>query len=208
MDDRPFYVLGVSGSPRCTGNTDILIEHCLKGAAAQGAVTEKVHLRDYQIQPCVGCEQCRRAGTCTKLHDGMQLLYPKIERAQGLVLGSPTHHYNVTAWVKAFIDRLYPYYEFSSQRPGPWSSRLAEQRREAVIFEVCEQADPSEASLTLAALRMPLEALGYKVRDAISAKGHFEKGAVCGDKGVLGVAFSAGEKLARKRARNDSGPLC
>jgi multimeric flavodoxin WrbA len=134
----------------------------------------------------------------------MQLLYPKIERAQGFILGSPTHNYNVTAWVKAFIDRLYPYYEFSGQRPGPWRSRLAEQGREAVIFEVCEQDDPSEVSLTLAALRMPLEALGYAVRDEFSATGHFGKGVVRGDEGVLQATFSAGERLAGKCDRECS----
>lgn len=207
MDDYPFHVLGVSGSPRPGGNTDILLEHCLNGAASRGATTEAIHLRDYLIHPCVGCEQCRRAETCTKFYDGMQLLYPKIERAQGIVLGSPTHHYNMTAWVKAFIDRLYPYYEFSSQRPGPWRSRLAEQGREAVIFEVCEQADPSEASLTLAALRMPLEALGYAINDELSITGHFGKGAVRSDEGALGAAFSAGEKLAGRRIKSAPQPF-
>ena len=203
MDDHPFHVLGVSGSPRPGGNTDLLLEHCLEGAESQGATTESIHLRDYLIHPCVGCEQCRRAETCTRFYDGMQLLYPKIERAQGIVLGSPTHNYNVTAWVKAFIDRLYPYYEFASQRPGPYRSHLAEQGREAVIFEVCEQTDPSEASLTLAALRMPLEALGYAIREEFSALGHFGKGAVRSDEGALGAAFSAGEKLAGKMIGGD-----
>ncbi len=196
MDERPIHILGISGSPRPQGNTDILVEACLRGAASRGGTTEVVALRDYLIHPCVGCERCRREKTCAKLHDGMQLLYPLVERARGLVLGSPTHHYNVTAGVKAFIDRLYPYYDFSRQRPGPWKSRLGGQGRRAVTLEVCEQSDPRESSLTLQAMRMPLEALGYAVTGELSARGFFRRGAVRGDQELLRKAFVSGERLA------------
>ena len=51
--------------------------------------------------------------------DGMSLLYPKIIDARGLVLVSPTHNYNITAIMKAFIDRLYCFYNFDNKnRPG------------------------------------------------------------------------------------------
>ncbi|MDF1554317.1 MAG: flavodoxin family protein [Deferrisomatales bacterium] len=189
-------ILGVSGSPRKGGNTDALLDRAAISARSAGASMELVHLRDYVIQPCVGCEQCRKDLTCTRFYDGMHLLYPKIEQAKGLVLGSPTHHYNVTAWVKAFIDRLYPYYEFSRQRPGPWRSRLSGQGRVAVTFEVCEQCDPSESSFTLAALRKPLEALGYETLAEISVLGHFRKAAVREDPAALERVSSAMKRMA------------
>ena len=37
----------------------------------------------------------------------------------------PINHYKITAWMKTFTDRLYCFYEFGEQRPGPWSCRLA-----------------------------------------------------------------------------------
>lgn len=172
-----------------------MLEQCLSGVRARGATTEVVQLRDYLIHPCVGCEKCRKAKTCTKFHDGMQVLYPKIERAAGVVLASPTHHYNVTAWVKAFIDRLYPYYEFSRWRPGPWRSRLAGQGRGAVTLAVSEQSDPSETRLTLEAMRLPLEALGYAVHGEVSATGHFGRAVVRRDEKALAAAAAAGETL-------------
>ena len=89
-------ILGIGGSPRRGGNSDIILRHILKGARS-GAVAEEVQLRDYQFQPCIGCERCRKDKRCTGLQDGMQLIYPKIEEAAGLVLISPVYSYNVTA---------------------------------------------------------------------------------------------------------------
>jgi multimeric flavodoxin WrbA len=43
----------------------------------------------------------------------MGLLCPEIEESKALILGSPTYNYNVTDPMKAFIDRLYPYYNFT-----------------------------------------------------------------------------------------------
>jgi multimeric flavodoxin WrbA len=82
-------VLGIGGSPRKGGNSDILLQRLLKGARDEGAATEEVLLRDYQFQPCIGCERCRKDKRCTGLQDGMQLIYPKILEAGGMVVISP-----------------------------------------------------------------------------------------------------------------------
>ncbi|HII06815.1 MAG TPA: flavodoxin family protein [Methanotrichaceae archaeon] len=189
-------ILGVGGSPRKDGNTDILLDSFLKGAESAGAETKKVQLRKYSIEPCIGCEACRKAGTCTQFHDGMGQLYPEIEEAKGLILGSPTYNYNVTAPMKAFIDRLYPYYNFADERPGPYSSKLGNQGRKALVFTVCEQVKIEEMGFALEALGMPLKALGYDVLDKFIAPGCFEKGAVSKDGDLLKKAFEAGRKLA------------
>ncbi|MDG6243521.1 MAG: flavodoxin family protein [Methanolobus sp.] len=120
-------IIGVGGNPRNNGNTDILLDHFLMGAESEGGNTKKVLLRNYSIESCIACEACRKAGTCIRFHDGMELLYPEIEEAKGIILGSPTYNYNITAPMKAFIDRLYPYYDFSDERPGPYSSKLEDQ---------------------------------------------------------------------------------
>jgi multimeric flavodoxin WrbA len=73
----------------------------------------RIQIKEYSIEPCIGCEGCRKAGTCIKFHDGMGLLCPEIEESKALILGSPTYNYNVTDPMKAFIDRLYPYYNFT-----------------------------------------------------------------------------------------------
>ncbi|AKB18430.1 flavodoxin family protein [Methanosarcina sp. WWM596] len=189
-------ILGVSGSPRKGGNTDVLLDSFLKGAESAGAETKKVLLREYSIESCIGCEACRKAGTCIRFHDGMELLYPEIEAAKGLILGSPTYNYNVTAPMKAFIDRLYPYYNFTDERPGPYSSKLGDQGRKALVFTVCEQEKLEEMGFTLEALGMPLEALGYDVLEKFLATGCFAKGAVSKNEALLEKAFESGNKLA------------
>ena len=132
-------ILGLSGSPRAGGNTDTLLEQFLNGAKETGAEVETLYLRNYRINYCIGCEQCRRDKTCTRFEDGMRLLYPKIEESQGVIIGSPTHNYNITAITKAFIDRLYPYYDFTDGAPRGWASRLAGHNRMSLVFTVGEQ---------------------------------------------------------------------
>ena len=189
-------VLGIGGSPRKNGNTDILLNHIIKGVKQRNLAAEQILLRDYQFQPCIGCEKCRRDRICTGLHDGMSLLYPKIVQARGLVLVSPVHNYNVTAWIKAFIDRLYCFYAFIDERPRGWSSRLALQGRKAVIAAVCEQASKRDLGFTLEAMRRPLEALGYEIVDELAVLSIFDRGKIRDDPTVLSQATSLGSALA------------
>jgi multimeric flavodoxin WrbA len=179
VNNAVIKVLGIGGSPRKGGNSDILLEHILKGSEKAGAATEAIRLRDYQYSPCIGCERCRKDNQCRGQQDGMQLIYPKVIESKGLVLISPTHNYNVTAWMKAFIDRLYCFYTYTDDRPRNWSSHLAGQGRKAVIAAIGEQAIPKEATgLTLDAMRLPIEALGYEVIDHIAVIGIFDKGKI------------------------------
>ncbi|WP_319506970.1 flavodoxin family protein [uncultured Methanolobus sp.] len=189
-------ILGIGGSPRKKGNTDILLDNFLKGAESAGAKTKKIILRTYSIESCIGCEACRKSGKCTKFHDGMELLYPEIEDCKGLILGSPTYNYNVTSAMKTFIDRLYPYYNFTDDRPRQYSSKLAGQNRKAIVFSVCEQLEIKEMGFALEAMEMPLEALGYEVIEKFPVTSYFDRGAVSKDVDILKKAFEAGNNLA------------
>jgi len=97
-------VLGLFGSPRRGGNTDILLEEALKGAEMEGAEVERLHLTDFNIIPCRECLQCSNDGKCIILDD-MQKVYPKLLEADIIILASPVFFYGVTAWAKALIDR-------------------------------------------------------------------------------------------------------
>ena len=192
-------ILGIGGSPRKHGNTDVLLGRVLGGAEKGGVKAEAVYLRDYQYQPCIGCEGCRKGNQCIGLKDGMQLIYPKIMESHGLVVISPTHNYNVTAWIKAFIDRLYCYYSYTDDHPRGWSSKLAGQGRKAIIGTIGEQTDPEEAiGLTMQAMRLPLSALGYEVIGELPVIGIFHKGKVREDEETLRRAETLGSELARR----------
>ncbi|MCF8032413.1 MAG: flavodoxin family protein [Desulfarculaceae bacterium] len=188
-------VLAIAGSPRKGANSAKLASAVLEGAAEAGHQTRLIKLREYEFASCQGCERCRKDRACTGLDDGMQQIYPLVERASGLVLISPTHNYNVTALVKAFIDRLYCFYDFSKERPGPWSSRLAGQGRLALVGTTAEQRSPEDLGVVLPAMRLPLEALGYQVRGELVAAGVFPPGAVARHAEMLQQARAAGREL-------------
>ena len=172
------------------------LKHVLKGVAEKDIAGAGIHLRDFQYQGCVGCEQCRRDKICTGLRDGLSLVYPAIVDSRGLILVSPTHNYNVTAWMKAFIDRLYCFYDFDNHRPRGWSSRLAGQTRKAVLVAVCEQESEADMGFTLEAMRLPLEALGYEIVAELPAIGFFDRGKVKEEEALLARARQCGADLA------------
>jgi len=134
---------------------------------------------------------------CARLDDDMARLYPKVIESRGLILVSPVHNYNVTAWMKAFIDRLYCFYDFIEPRPGNWSSRLAHQGRKAVVSIVGEQRDKDGVGFSLEALEMPVEALGYHVLKKLPVYGIFEKGDIIHHPRILHAAENHGRMLAR-----------
>ncbi len=97
-------VLGIFGSPRRGGNTELLLEEALRGAEKEGAETERLYISEIAITPCKECHGCDRTGSCVILDD-MQKIYPKLLGADVVILASPIFFYGVTAWAKALIDR-------------------------------------------------------------------------------------------------------
>ncbi|MFA9396072.1 MAG: flavodoxin family protein [Halodesulfovibrio sp.] len=171
-------ILGVEGSPRRGGNSQAMLKMFSTVCSQESMPFFEASLRDYRYEPCVGCERCRKDKICTKFHDGMSLLYPRIQESKGLVLISPVHNYNVTAWMKSFIDRLYCYYDFTNTRPRGWSSRFAGQGRKAVIGTIAEQESIADVGVTLQAMRMPLEALGFEIVEEVVVLNTFDAGGI------------------------------
>lgn len=99
-------VLGIVGSPRRGGNTEILVDEVLRGAEEAGAQVEKVILSKLDIRPCRGCDACKKAGKCTQ-QDDMHALLEQMKHSQVWVLGTPIYWWGPTAQIKAFLDRWY-----------------------------------------------------------------------------------------------------
>ena len=187
---------GVSGSPRRGGNSDRVLDAILEGASEKGAEVEILYLSNMEMSSCVGCERCRKDKVCTRFEDDLTPFYPKISQAEGIVLVTPVHNYNVTAWMKAFIDRLYCFYDFDNEHPRGWSSRLAGQGKAAALAIVAEQMDPKDMGVTMEAMRMPMEAMGYRIAGELAVPGVFEAGVVSERPGVLEQAAKLGRDLA------------
>jgi multimeric flavodoxin WrbA len=97
-------VLGVLGSPRANGNSELLLDAALEGAREAGADIEKIRLSDLDIEPCRECHGCDDSGECI-VSDDMQGIYPKFIECDGLILASPVFFMGISAQTKAMIDR-------------------------------------------------------------------------------------------------------
>lgn len=100
---RPFC-LGIGGSPRRKGNTDLLLQAALEGAVEAGARVETVYLRNLDFSPCTACEACHQTGECV-LGDDMTALHPRILSADYLVVAAPIYSLALNAQNKMFVDR-------------------------------------------------------------------------------------------------------
>jgi multimeric flavodoxin WrbA len=103
-------IVAIVGSPRKNGNTSYLVDAALEEAAKLGITTEKIMLGDYKIAPCQGHERCSSFANCLE-EDDFEWIVEKFSRADGIILATPVYYYNVTAQMKAFIDRNYFLYK-------------------------------------------------------------------------------------------------
>ncbi len=190
-------VLGIVGSRRKSGNTSRLVERALEACVQGGAETQSIYLSDYKYIGCTGCEGCRKTYKCV-IQDGMQEIYTALESADAIVLGSPTYFYNVTADVKAFIERLYCQEIFHEADRSVWTSmNEVLGGKYAVSIAVCEQEDERDMGVTSKVMDMSLAALGYRVVDSVKALRLYEKNDVLENEVYLDQAYKAGLKLVR-----------
>jgi multimeric flavodoxin WrbA len=99
-------ILAIVGSPRPKGNTTHLVDRALEEAAAHSIETEKIFLTQYKVNPCQGHDNCSSFLSC-KQDDDIPWILDKFCHADGIILGSPVYYYNMTAQMKAFVDRNY-----------------------------------------------------------------------------------------------------
>jgi multimeric flavodoxin WrbA len=97
-------VLGIMGSPRIKGNTDLLLDEALKGAQSKGAEIEKITVSNLKISPCREIYQCAKDSTCP-LHDDMDDIYKKLLSADVIIVATPIFFYTVSAQLMPLISR-------------------------------------------------------------------------------------------------------
>ncbi len=102
-------IVAIVGSPRLNGNTSYLVDQALEEAKACGIETEKIHLAQHRVNPCLGHENCASFSTCQQDDDAPWIL-EKFSGADGVILASPIYYYNMSAQIKAFVDRNYFFY--------------------------------------------------------------------------------------------------
>jgi len=185
-------VLGILGSPRRGGNSEILLQAFLEGAAAGGAEVEEIRLRELKISPCQEIYHCLKDGTCP-IKDDMQGLYDKLVAAEVVALASPVFFYSVSAQAKAMIDRT----------QALWSRRYVVKKhfpggnRQGVLLAV----GATRGRLLFVGSRLTakyfFDAINVRYAAEILVRGADEKGAILGQPEVLDRARDLGRRLAQ-----------
>jgi multimeric flavodoxin WrbA len=102
-------VFAINGSPRLErGHTALILNAFLEGVKKAGAETELVYSNKLKIKPCTGCFYCwnKVPGECI-LKDDMEMLYPKLRKADILVLATPMY-IPLPGYFQIFLNRLLP----------------------------------------------------------------------------------------------------
>ena len=99
-------VLMINGSPHARGNTAIALDQMREVFEAEGIEVEVVQAGNLAVRGCVACGSCGKTGKCV-FDDVVNELAPKLEEADGLVVGSPVYYGSANATLVAVLDRLF-----------------------------------------------------------------------------------------------------
>ncbi|MHA1576832.1 MAG: flavodoxin family protein [Candidatus Thorarchaeota archaeon] len=175
-------ILGINGSPRSKGNTEIFLDAMLAGAEEAGATISSVKLRDLDVSPCRACDSCKRTGECIQ-KDDMQELLSKMEKSEVWILGTPVYYWGPTAQLKAFIDRWYGI-----------SRDIFKNRRVALVIPL-GSSNPKTAQHLLGMFEDIFDYLGMKQIGTLLAPGVYERGEAKKRTDLLEEATRIGKSL-------------
>ncbi len=185
-------ILGIAGSPRRGGNTDLLLAEVLRGAESNGAEVKTIVPSELNIAPCEHCDDCLKTGECTT-QDDMQMVYRELERADRIVLASPLHFMGVTAQLKAMIDRCQALWarKYKLKRP-PLGNR---RQRKGLFISVGGRSKANQFGPALATVKSLFRTLDITFAGELVFSGIDEKGAITKHPDALCQAHLAGQRL-------------
>lgn len=184
MPDKTIRLLGIVGSPRPGGNTELLVDAVLAGAQAAGASVERVRLPELDIAPCDACDGCANGAGCV-IDDDMTELVEKMQASQVWVLGTPVYWWGPTAQFKTYVDRWYGLI-----------NRFRFREHRIILVVPFGDADPSTADHTVGAMRIALDYLKMPAPEVLLAPGVNDLGEVAQHAELLARARELGRQAA------------
>ncbi len=184
-------VLGIMGSPRRRGNTEILLDRALAGAEASGAQVEMVMVSKLRISPCRETYHCLRDGNCN-IKDDMQGLYSKLLEADRIIFASPIFFYGITSQAKALVDRC----------QALWvrihvlgTNQNAGRKRKGAFISVGATKGARLFDGSVLTVKYFFDAIGVEYTHELLVKGVDHKGEIKQHSAALQDAFTLGQKL-------------
>lgn len=185
-------VIGINGSPRRGGNTDLLLDEVMKGSVSRGAEVKTVILNKLKIIPCQHCDACSREGSC-RINDDMQIVYRELEESDRLVLASPIQFLGPTAQMKAMIDRCQALWARKYVLKIPPLGDRRERKGLFVSVGALKMTDLFEPSIAI--VKALFTVLDVTYAGELVFRGIDEKGVIANHPDALQQAFLAGQKL-------------
>lgn len=99
-------VIVINGSPRADQCTATALEEMIKTFNEEGIETELIHIGNKSIRGCVACGYCSTHDGCV-FNDIVNEVSAKLEKADGLVVGSPVYYSSPNGTLISFLDRLF-----------------------------------------------------------------------------------------------------
>ena len=187
-------ILGISGSPREGGNTEVLLDEALKGASEAGAEVEAVFLRDKTISPCLEIYGCKVDGRCV-IEDDFHEVAEKMVEADAIILVFPIFFYTVSAHTKMLMDRCQSFWvkRYLLKEPiVPGRPR----RKGAFISVGATHGKRLFEGVTLT-VRYFFDALDVDLYDTLLVRGVDEKGEIFDNPEEIRAAYELGRGLAQ-----------
>ena len=188
-------VLGIAGSPRRGGNTDILLEQALEGAKSIGAETETIEISDLDISPCLHCDGCLEEGNCV-VNDDMQSVYTKLREADRIIIASPMFFMGLTAQTKALIDRCQALWAIKYVLKQPLALNSGGERK-GFFISVGGTGYKDNFDSPRPILKSWIAVIDVKFTGELTYAKIDEKGAIKDHPTALRDAFEAGKNLAQ-----------
>lgn len=99
-------ILMINGSPRANGNTAAALKEMEKVFADEGIETESIQVGQMPVRGCIACGKCSRDGKCV-FDDIVNEVAQKLEKCEGLVVGTPVYYAGANATLTALLTRLF-----------------------------------------------------------------------------------------------------
>jgi len=191
-------VLGLVGSARLWGNSEVVVREALFGAQEEGAKVEMLRLTDLSIEPCNGCLRCAIKEEPCPLEDDMEWFLAKVRESDALVLSAPTYIFGPAAIVKLILDRLLmltPYFMEGAPSTKPGATIAVSGRRDW-------------RGVTRPFLNALVAGLGFRLVDSLYAH-RPGPGEVLLDDEVMAQINGLGRWLAEgERGKRPQGNIC
>lgn len=187
-------VLGIMGSPRIKGNTDLLLEEALKGAKSQGAEVEKIVVDKLKIAPCREYMGCFKDGNCV-IRDDMDAVYPKLLEADVVILASPMFFYGLSSQAKALIDRCQALWA----RKRILKQSLPVGGRKGAFIAVGATKGKQLFEGSVLTMKYFFDAINVEYADELLVRGIDARGEIKQHPIALADAFELGKRLAQAK---------